>query len=83
MKSVALAGFDLAHAAGNVPAKLRDVDFATWCSYKYEFRPGNVSGIYVHERLLIIITDLIPFARLGGAIWRKDLKMEKGSNQCL
>ena len=49
----AIVGFDLAHAMGNVPLSLHDwgVDFATWCSYKYlNSGPGNVSGIYVHEK---------------------------------
>jgi len=49
----ALAGFDLAHAAGNLVLKLHDwdVDFAVWCSYKYmNSGPGGVSGAFVHER---------------------------------
>jgi len=49
----AIAGFDLAHAAGNIHLKLHDwgVDFAAWCSYKYlNSSPGGVSGMFVHER---------------------------------
>jgi kynureninase len=49
----AYAGFDLAHAAGNVELKLHEwnVDFASWCSYKYlNSGPGAVAGNYIHER---------------------------------
>lgn len=49
----AIAGFDLAHAAGNVELKLHDwnVDFACWCSYKYlNSGPGGVAGAFIHER---------------------------------
>ncbi len=49
----AYAGFDLAHAVGNIPLHLHDwhVDFACWCSYKYlNSGPGGVGGIYVHEK---------------------------------
>jgi kynureninase len=49
----ALAGFDLAHAFGNVELKLNDwkVDFAAWCSYKYlNSGPGSISGVFINEK---------------------------------
>ena len=49
----AIVGWDLAHAAGNIELKLHDweVDFASWCSYKYmNSGPGNASGCFVHEK---------------------------------
>ena len=48
----AVVGFDLAHATGNISLSLHkwQVDFATWCSYKYlNSGPGNVSGVFVHQ----------------------------------
>jgi kynureninase len=49
----AIAGFDCAHAAGNLNLKLHDwnVDFAVWCTYKYlNSGPGGTSGVFVHEK---------------------------------
>lgn len=76
----AIAGFDLAHVAGNVPMQLHDwkVDFAVWCSYKYlNAGPGAVGGVYVNE----YFANDVRTPRLGGW-WGNDektrFKMEKG-----
>lgn len=48
-----IAGFDCAHAAGNLDLALHDsgCDFAAWCSYKYlNAGPGAVAGAFVHAR---------------------------------
>jgi kynureninase len=51
----AVVGWDLAHAAGNVPLRLHETgaDWAAWCSYKYlNAGPGSLAGVFVHERHL-------------------------------
>lgn len=76
----AIAGFDLAHAAGNVPLELHDwgVDFAAWCSYKYlNSGPGALSGVFVHQRH----RDNFDLPRLAG--WwghDKDSRFKMGPN---
>lgn len=76
----AMAGFDLAHAAGNIPLKLHewDIDFATWCTYKYlNSGAGGTSGVFIHERY----ADDSEIPRLAGW-WGHDEKerflMKKG-----
>ncbi|WP_448699406.1 kynureninase [Mucilaginibacter sp. AW1-3] len=72
----AFVGFDLAHAAGNVPLQLHNwnVDFACWCSYKYiNSSPGGISGAFIHEKHFGN-TELNRFAGWWG--YREDKRFE-------
>ena len=74
----AIVGFDLAHAAGNIKLALHDwnVDFASWCSYKYmNSGPGNASGCFIHEKHHFN-TDLPRFAGWWGHNKERRFKME-------
>lgn len=76
----AYAGFDLAHAAGNVKLHLHDwnIDFACWCSYKYlNSGPGGVAGVYINEKHAAN-KDLPRFAGWWGYKKETRFKMEKG-----
>ncbi len=75
----ASAGFDLAHAAGNIKMKLHDwsVDFACWCSYKYlNSFAGSVGGVFIHEKHHE--QDLPMFSGWWGYNKERRFKMEKG-----
>ncbi|GKT73912.1 kynureninase 1 [Colletotrichum tofieldiae] len=53
--------WDLAHAVGNVPLKLRewDVDAAAWCTYKYlNGGPGCIGGSFVHSKHTAVTTSV-------------------------
>jgi kynureninase len=76
----AYAGFDLAHAAGNVELHMHDwnADFACWCSYKYlNSGPGAVGAVYIHEKH-VANKDLPRFAGWWGYTKQTRFQMEKG-----
>lgn len=75
-----IVGFDLAHAAGNVPLELHNwgVDFGIWCTYKYlNSGPGGVGGAFIHEKW----ASRKDLPRLGG--WwghNKDTRFSMGKS---
>lgn len=76
----AIAGFDLAHAVGNIPLNLHkdEVDFAVWCSYKYlNAGPGAIAGAYIHEKYESN-ADLPRFAGWWGYHESERFNMQKG-----
>ena len=75
----AYAGFDLAHAAGNIKLELHkwNIDFACWCSYKYlNSGPGSVGGTFIHEKHAN--SNLPRFAGWWGHDKANRFRMEKG-----
>ena len=79
-KAGAKVGFDLAHAAGNVPLQLHEwnVDFAVWCTYKYlNSGAGGTSGVFIHERYAND-TSLNRFAGWWGYDEKDRFLMQKG-----
>ena len=75
----AFAGYDLAHAAGNVELNLHNwgADFACWCSYKYmNSGPGGVAGAFVHQKHHA--SNLPRLAGWWGHKKEERFKMEKG-----
>ncbi|MBS1557353.1 MAG: kynureninase [Bacteroidetes bacterium] len=76
----AMAGFDLAHAVGNVPLQLHkdEVDFAVWCGYKYlNSGPGGLAGVFVHEKYAADST-LARLAGWWGHTEKERFQMKKG-----
>jgi kynureninase len=76
----AIAGFDLAHAAGNLHLKLHDwdIDFAVWCTYKYlNSGPGGTSGVFVNQKHGNK-PELVRFAGWWGHDEQERFQMKKG-----